>query len=69
MFDCIVDTANLYPTLQDVSTDKDKKKEWINIKFDNFSKKYNSYLRTIDRYSPFYKEEFYNKFTSVRDTC
>ncbi|HBW35631.1 hypothetical protein [Desulfosporosinus sp. BICA1-9] len=69
LFDCIVATINLYPSFDEVPTDEDEKQKWIDKKYENYRDKYNLYSRTIDRYAPFYEENFYHSFVEVRKNC
>jgi hypothetical protein len=69
LHDCIIATLNLYPSYENVPMDEGEKIKWLEKKFSNFIEKYNLYSRTIDRYAPFYKVDFYKNFISVRNTC
>lgn len=68
-FDCFVATLNLYPSFENVPTDDTEKEKWIDTKYKNYSEKYNLYSKTIDRYAPFYKEDFYHSFVEIRNSC
>jgi hypothetical protein len=69
LHDCIVDTLNLYPIFENVPTNDGEKEQWAKKKYDNFIKKYNLYSRTIDKYAPFYRYDFYENFISIRNNC
>lgn len=69
MYDCIVGTLNLYPVFEDVPVDNSEKEKWTKSKYHNFVNKYNLYSRTIDRYAPFYRDDFYQSFIAVRNGC
>lgn len=69
LFDCIIATLNLYPAFEDVPTDEGERQTWIDKKYNNYCVKYNLYSRTIDRYVPFYEEDFYLSFVDVRNSC
>lgn len=67
LFDCIIATINLYPIIDEVPTDEAEKQKWINKKYEDYREKYNLYSRTIDKYAPFYKEDFYHDFVEIRE--
>lgn len=69
LHDCIVETLDLCSKVQSSPVDNDEKEKWIQDKYSKFVVKYNEYSRTIDRYAPFYREDFYQSFVSIRNSC
>ncbi|MCE5221789.1 MAG: hypothetical protein LLF98_11165 [Clostridium sp.] len=69
LHDCIVATLNLYPTFENVPINDDKKEELAEKKYHDYAEKYNLYSRTIDRYAPFYRDDLYQSFVLIRNSC
>lgn len=69
LFDVIASTKSLYPIYENVPTSQEKRKEYDDIKYKRFIDTYNDYIKTINYYAPFYRDDFYNDFIEIRDLC
>ncbi len=69
LFNCITYTNNLYPVFENVPTDKEKLDEYNDKKYEDYRDAYRNFAITIDKYAPFYKEEFYDRFIEIKNLC
>lgn len=67
--DCIVEALDLCRRIEETPINTDEKQKWRHKKYSNFIEKYNEYSRTIDRYAPFYRDDFYQSFICIRNSC
>lgn len=68
--ECTIATLQLYPRgIENVPCDEEKKEKYKEEKYIRFSKTYTEYYDTIEKYAPFYKKEFYEKFIELRTKC
>lgn len=67
---CVIYTLQLYPQgLVNVPADEDKYFEYQEEKYKSYVDYYNDFSLTIDKFAPFYKKEFYDKFEELRSLC
>ena len=67
---CIVYTLQLYPQgIENVPVDKKEMLEYQLKKYKKYAECYNDFSLTVDKYAPFYKKEFYEKFVELRKLC
>ncbi len=70
MHKCIIFTTALYPQgIENVPSDEKEKEEYQTKKHREFANAFNTFSLTIDKYAPFYKEDFYNNFFEMRKYC
>ena len=69
LHECIVYATKLYPTTENAPTDEDKLEEYNDKKYSDFVERFNDYSMTIDKFAPFYKEDFYSEFINIRNDC
>ncbi len=70
MHECIKLTKFLYAYRKNDMLDYvNEEEKIIREKNDNFQNAFNEYLTVIEKYAPFYKYEFYEKFIDVRKKC
>ncbi|HOZ55246.1 MAG TPA: hypothetical protein PK993_04315 [Clostridia bacterium] len=68
--DCYLKTIILYPmSIENVPIDEKELEEYKKNKYENFCKGYNEFSICIDKYAPFYMEEFYNDLNLIRREC
>lgn len=67
---CTAYTLRLYPRgLVNVSADENKMLDYQEEKYEEYTEHYNNFSMTIDKYAPFYQQEFYEKFVEIRWFC
>ena len=67
---CISDTNALYPRgLVNVPIDKDEFQKYQEDLYKTFMESYNDYSTCIEKYAPFYKKKFYDKFVFIKNEC
>lgn len=67
---CVSDTNFLYPRgLENVPKDKAEFEKYKEEKYKKFTESYNDYSSCIEKYAPFYKKKFYDKFIKIRNEC
>lgn len=66
---CIIYTKNLYPISENVPVGEEELEKYNRKKHSDFVEAFNNYSMTIDKYAPFYKEDFYNEFVKIRNDC
>ncbi|HBL85173.1 MAG: hypothetical protein A2Y17_01385 [Clostridiales bacterium GWF2_38_85] len=69
MHNCIMNTLSLYKIMEDVPLDEKVKQDFNFKKYSTFVSSYNSFLDTIEKNAPFYKEYLYNDFILIRNKC
>lgn len=69
MHNAIVSTLMLYPALEDLPNDHEIKEKYQLEKYQKYTENYNNYSVGIDKYAPFYKEDFYKDFIEIRSLC
>lgn len=69
LHECIVYTTKLYPTNENVPIDEKELEKFNNKKYSDFVERFNEFSMTIDKFAPFYKEDFYNEFIKIRNDC
>lgn len=69
MRECIVKTSMLYPKVGNLPSDEKEKEEYQKKKYDEYIDAFNQFSKTIDKAAPFYKEDFYNSFVTIRKMC
>lgn len=66
--DASISALNLYSAgIEDVPVDKEQEQKYKEDKYFNFAKLYNEYINIIEKYAPFYRKDFYDKFILLRD--
>lgn len=67
---CIRESINLYPMgIENVPIDEKEKEEYQIKKYQRYAEAFNEYSTFINKYAPFYKKDFYEKFSEVRKSC
>lgn len=67
---CIVYTLQLYPQgIVNMPIDEKGMLEYQKQKYELYAENYNDFSLTIDKYAPFYKKQFYEKFIEIRKLC
>ena len=69
MYECILLSKNLYPIHENKLTDPEKEEERKMEKYSKYVDAFNEYSKTIDKYAPFYREDFYDIFINIRRIC
>lgn len=70
LHNCVIFTLQLYPQgLVNVPIDETAFFEYQKEKYKIFVENYNDFSLAIDKYAPFYKKEFYEKFIELRNLC
>ncbi len=70
MFDCCLSAAFLFPRfIVRVPIEKVEKAQYHKDKFNEFVNTYNDYLKSLDRFAPFFNEEFYYLFCKIKKMC
>ncbi|MGU8548609.1 hypothetical protein ACV3QO_04835 [Clostridium perfringens] len=69
LHECIIYSTKLYPTFENAPTDEEELEKYNNKKYSDFVERFNDYSMTIDKFAPFYKEDFYNEFINIRNDC
>ncbi len=70
LIDCVNDTIKLYPRgIENVPIDEEEQEKYKQDKYNEFFKCYMEFYNCIERYSPFYKEEFYNDLNIIKEIC
>ncbi len=69
LHECVISATNLYPTYEDSPVDEEEKKKNDEKKYSDFVEKFNDYSMTIEKFAPFYKEEFYYEFINIKKDC
>ena len=67
---CFFATSRLYPNgIENVPIDEEEKEKYEEKKYKDFCQAFNEYSESIEQNAPFYPEEFYNVFTSIKEDC
>ena len=67
---CFFATSRLYPNgIENVPIDEEEKEKYEEKKYKDFCHAFNEYSESIDQNAPFYPEEFYNDFTTIKEDC
>lgn len=66
---CILSTQKLYPVFENVPLQEEAINEFNDRKYNTFVENFNLYSNTIDKYAPFYSEDFYAGFIEIRNLC
>lgn len=67
---CFWATSRLYPMgIENVPIDKTEREKYEEKKYKDFYESFNEYSECIDQNAPFYQEEFYNDFTTIKEEC
>lgn len=69
LYQCTKGTLALCVMIEDVPTDEDAKDRYYIDKYNNFSKKINEFEDAINKFLPFYKEDFGVKFNKLKEYC
>jgi hypothetical protein len=69
MHECIVFSKKLYPTFENMPIEEKEKEEYQMSKHSKYVQTYNDFSMTIDKYAPFYREDFYKGFLDIRNKC
>lgn len=69
LFLCVQSSIGLYKRLEDIPVDHSKKLEFNKDKFYEYSRKYNEYVITTNKFEPFYNNEFDIHFERIRADC
>ncbi len=69
MHECIVFSLKLYPTFENMPLGEKEKEEYQMSKYSKYVQAYNDFSMTIDKYAPFYREDFYKGFLDIRSKC
>ncbi len=68
--DCISKTMRLYPIgIENVPIDEEELKKYKENKYEEFRNSFNEFVLCVDKYAPFYQEEYYNYFNLIKDEC
>lgn len=68
--DCISKTLRLYPMgIENVPIDKEELKKYKENKYEEFRDSFNEFVLCIDKYAPFYREEYYNDLNLIKEEC
>lgn len=63
-------SEDLFPRgIASIPIDLEERKKFNQEKYKNFVDAFNEFSITTDKYAPFYKSEFYEKFKSIRKIC
>lgn len=67
---CTVYTMKLYPDgFDEIPIDDKEKEDEFKRRYALYVESYNAFSSTIDKYAPFYDENFYNSFLKIRSLC
>ena len=70
LINCANNTFRLYPRgIENVPADKEDLEKYKEKKYSDFVNSYNEFISCIDRYAPFYQEEFYNDLNQIKEHC
>lgn len=70
LIDCVSKTLRLYPMgIENVPIDKQELEEYQKNKYNEFRDSFNDFITCIDRYAPFYREDYYNDLNQIRSEC
>lgn len=67
---CSNDVFRLYPRgIEDVPIDEKELEMYKKKKYKNFCDSYNKFIDCIDKYAPFYQEEYYDCLNKIKEHC
>ena len=69
LYQCTKSTLGLCAIIEDVPTSENAKDMYYIDKYNNFSKKINEFEDAINKFLPFYKEDFGVKFNKLKGYC
>ena len=70
LIECVNSTIKLYPRgIEDVPIDEKELENYKRDKYKEFVSNYIKFYNCIEKYAPFYKEEFYNILNSIKEIC
>lgn len=68
--ECISKTIRLYPMgIENVPIDMEELKKYKESKYEEFHNSFNEFILCIDKYAPFYQEEYYNDLNLIKEEC
>lgn len=68
--ECVTKTLRLYPRgIENVPLDKEELEKYKENKYKEFSDCFNEFVTCIDKYAPFYQEDYYNDLNKIKEAC
>lgn len=66
--ECVIKTLRLYPRgIENVPLDKEGLEKYKENKYKEFCDCFNEFVTCIDKYAPFYQEDFYNDLNKIKE--
>lgn len=70
LIECINSTNWLYPRgIENVPIDKEELEEYKKEKYNDFRKNYIAFSECMEKYAPFYLEDFYRDLSKIKEIC
>lgn len=68
--ECVSNTIKLYPLgIENVPIDEQELEKYKQDKYNEFRKGFNEFSICIDKYAPFYQEDYYNDLNLIKKEC
>ncbi|MDD4296364.1 MAG: hypothetical protein PHC69_05330 [Ruminiclostridium sp.] len=66
LFDLYLTTYNLFPVIDHIPSDEEKKLEEMKKRYEEYCTTYNTFSRIHNKFAPFYKKDLFEKLKSFR---